>query len=393
MRLNPHREGAECHWHTRLGMLLLVAALRAVPVSAQIPESIGTRELPAPGPHWVWIDDDAYHTELDGRAWLVDADSGALLGMLSTGLQFQNLQLPRAYDHIYSAETYYTRGSRGERTDVISIYDPTTLEPEGEIVIPPKRQNGVAMTSYTGTTDDDRFMLVYNFTPAQSVTVADLVARTFVGEIATPGCALVYPGGVRRFATLCGDGTLLTVDLADDGSEAARARSGPFFDPAADPITEKGVRLGDRWLFASFGGMIHAVDIGDSPAQFATPWPIVTTAERRTGWRISGYTHLAVHAATRTLYALMHRGGPETRKDPGTEVWVFEAEGGPRVRRIRLAEPALSLEVTPDDAPLLLALGDDGLQVYDAASGRHLRTIAGIGSSLSLVQALPLRSR
>jgi methylamine dehydrogenase heavy chain len=360
---------------------------------AQIPESIGTRELSAPGPHWVWIDDDAYVTAVDGRAWLVDADSGELLGMLSTGLQFQNLQLPRAYDHIYSAETYYSRGTRGVRTDVISIYDPATLEPEGEIVIPPKRQNGTAMTSFTGLTDDDRFMLVYDFTPAQSVTVADVVARSVAGEIATPGCALVYPGGARRFGMLCGDGTLLTVDLADDGSEAARARSGPFFDPAADPITEKGVRLADRWLFASFEGMIRGVDIAGAQPQFATPWSIVTPAERRAGWRISGYAHLAVHAATRRLYVLMHRGGPETRKDPGTEIWVFDAGGGPRVQRIRLAEPATAIEVTPDEAPLLVTIGEGAIQVYDAASGRHLRAIAGIGSSLSLVQALPLRSR
>ena len=373
--------------------LLLGAVLCTADASAQIPEAIGTLELPAPGPHWVWVDDETYFNSADGRAYLVDADSGALLGMLSTGLQFQNLQLPRAYDHIYSAETYYSRGTRGERTDVISIYDPKTLEPEGEIVIPPKRQNGTAMTSFTGLTDDDRFMLVYNFTPAQSVTVADMVARTVASEIATPGCALIYPGGVRRFAMLCGDGTVLSVDLADDGREATRARSDPFFDPAADPITEKGVRLGTQWLFVSFAGTIHGVDISGAQPQFATPWSIVTPAESRASWRISGSAHLALHAATRTLYVLMHRGAPETRKDPGTEIWVFDAGGGDRVRRIRLKEPANSIEVTPDDAPLLLTTyGEDTVQVYDAASGRHLRTIGGVGASQSLIQALPLRS-
>jgi methylamine dehydrogenase heavy chain len=213
---------------TRIASVLCVcAALAATRVLAQIPESTTTLELALPAPHWVWIDDDAFFTETDGRAYLVDADSGEMLGMLSTGLQFQNLQFPRAYDHIYSAETYYSRGTRGERTDVISIYDPRTLAPEGEIVIPAKRQNGVPVTSFTGMTDDDRFVMVYNFTPAQSVTVVDVVARRVAGEIATPGCALVYPGGTRRFAMLCGDGTVLTVDLADDGSERARTRSSP----------------------------------------------------------------------------------------------------------------------------------------------------------------------
>src|SRR5262245_36405592 len=105
-----------------VSVLFVCGVLAAMRVFAQIPEPTTTLELPAPAPHWVWIDDDAFYMETDGRAYLVDADSGEMLGMLSTGLQFQNLQFPRAYDHIYSPETYYSRGTRGERTDVISIY-------------------------------------------------------------------------------------------------------------------------------------------------------------------------------------------------------------------------------------------------------------------------------
>jgi len=379
---------------TRAASIAIVCALLvATRALAQLPQSMTTLELGAPGPHWVWIDDEAFYAETDGRAYLVDADSGEMLGMLSTGLQFQNLQFPRAYDHIYSAETYYSRGTRGERTDVISIYDPHTLAPEGEIVIPAKRQNGVPIPSFTGMTDDDRFMMVYNFTPKQSVTVVDVVARTVAAEIATPGCALVYPGGVRRFAMLCGDGALLTIDLADDGSEQSRSRSTPFFDLRSDPVAEQAVRLGSSWLFVSFAGMIHSVDLADAQPRFGTPWSIVTDSERRAGWRISGAVHLTVHEASHGLYILMHRGGPETRKAPGTEVWVFAAAGGPRLRRIRLVEPGNAFEVTPDAAPLLITTkGENTAAVYDAVSGRHLRTIRELGLTHSLIQALPVRT-
>ena len=36
-------------------------------------------------PHWVWVDDMSFFHMIDGRAYLVDADRGRVLGMLSTG--------------------------------------------------------------------------------------------------------------------------------------------------------------------------------------------------------------------------------------------------------------------------------------------------------------------
>ena len=53
------------------------------------------------------------------------------------------------------------------------------------------------MLAQARLTDDDRFLLIYNYTPAQSVTVVDVPARKFVGEVDIAGCALVYPTGPR----------------------------------------------------------------------------------------------------------------------------------------------------------------------------------------------------
>jgi methylamine dehydrogenase heavy chain len=369
-----------------IGLLVLCSVARA-----QIPETMGTATLPERGPHWVWVDDLAFFNMIDGRSYLVDADSGQMLGMLSTGALFIKLELPRAYDFINSAETYYSRGTRGTRTDVVSIYDARTLEFVGEITIPPKRQAALPLHFLSSLTDDQRFMVVYNFTPAQSVTVVDLKARKLAGEIATPGCALAYPSGARRFSMLCADGAWLDVELAEDGSEARRQRSDPFFDPTRDPIWEKGVRLGNHWLFPSFAGMMYDVDVSGPEPRFAKPWPLMSADERSAQWLPGGIQLTALHERTSTLYMLVHQGGVETRKSGGKEIWVYDLARKQRVRKIDLEQPLVSIEVTQDAAPLLLGSHEAGgaVDVYDIASGRHLRTIEGLGQTPNLLQAVP----
>src|SRR5262249_18802181 len=99
---------------------------------------------------------------------------------------------------IYAVETYYSRGTRGTRSDVVTHYDPRTLEPIGEIAIPPKRQAGVPMLSLTGLTDDQRFLVVYDFTPAQSVTVVDLTRK-----VSTPPAARLCTRAGRAASRCC----------------------------------------------------------------------------------------------------------------------------------------------------------------------------------------------
>src|SRR5260370_35602696 len=93
-------------------------------------------------------------------------------------------------------------------------------------------------------TDDDRFLLIYNFNPAQSVTVVDTTLRRFVREIETPGCALVYPTGPRSFFSVCGDGALSLVAL-DDAGGAHQTRTPPLFNMTGAPVTAKSVRFVD----------------------------------------------------------------------------------------------------------------------------------------------------
>ena len=111
---------------------------------------------------------------------------------------------------------------------------------------------------------------------AQSVSVVNLHSREFVGEVSTPGCALIFPAAKRKFHSICGDGTLLRITLDNQGNELDRSRSDVFFDANNDPIMEKGVRLGDRWLFPSFEGFLHEADVSGERVTFPEPWSLIS---------------------------------------------------------------------------------------------------------------------
>jgi len=367
----------------------------------------GVTTLPLPhGSHWIFVGDAIGH-----RTSLVDLDDGRMLGTLDAGFGVPQTLHPSRRPEIYVVETHYSRGSRGERTDVLTGYDASTLAPTFEVQIPPKRAISATPDAHSVLTDDDRFAAIFNLTPATSVSIVDLVERQFVDETATPGCSLVYPAGDRRFAMLCMDGALLLVTLDDTGHVTSRTRSAAFFDPEADPVTEKAARWRDTWYFPSFDGWIHPVSFaGDAPV-FEEKWSLVSDAEREDDWRIGGYQQLAIHAGTGRMFALMHQGGPQTHKQPGTEVWVFDLTTRRRIRRIELVNPGFtylgvpieggdtwgwlvdwigdrimasvpelgieSIAVTQDEAPRLATSGmfSGGVGVYDALQGDFLGRI------------------
>ncbi len=346
------------------------------------PEPLVRQDLPAAGSaHWVWVNDIVFHHMADGKAFLFDGDGGNMLGMLSTGFGFGGVVIPGDGSVIASPETYFSRGTRGDRIDVVTLYDPRTLDPTAEIEIPAKRASTMPMRASAALTDDGRFLLIYNFTPAQSVTVVDLRARAFVGEVDTPGCALVYPTGPRSFFSLCSDGTALAVRLDDAGLAIATERTPGLFDAEQDPVTEKAVRDGDTWLFASFAGDVVPVETVAGRTRAAARWSLTTAAERAQGWKPGGMQHLALHAGDRRLYSLMHAGGPDSHKDPGSEIWVYDLTSRERTQRIVLETPLTSIAVTGDDKPLLFGvfIAAPELRVFDARTGAALRTIGEVG--------------
>jgi len=366
-----------------LATMALASASWTGPAVAQLkPEPLVGSDLPAkPGPHWMWVNDVVFHHMADGKAFLVDGDAGTMRGMLSTGFGFNGVVVPRNRSAILSPEVYFSRGTRGTRTDVVTVYDPRKLAPVAEVGIPPKRGSHMPMTASAALTDDDRFLVIYNYTPAQTVSVVDVKARKFVGEIDIAGCALVYPTGPRSFFSLCGDGTALTVRLDDAGKAAGKARTAKLFDAVKDPVTEKGVRRGDTWYFVSFAGDVVPVQTAGGTTKAGARWSLLDAADRKASWRPGGMQHLSVHAASGRLYSLMHVGGEYSHKDPGTEVWVYDLASRKRQGRIALEGPATSINITQDANPVLFAIfiGAPKVDVYDPKGGKLLRSIGEIG--------------
>jgi methylamine dehydrogenase heavy chain len=237
------------------------------------------------------------------------------------------------------------------------------------------------MSANSALTDDDRFLLIYNFTPAQSVSVVDVAAKKLVGEIETAGCAQVYPTGARSFFSLCGDGTALQVTLDDAGRGKSKARSAKLFDPELDPVTEKAVRDGSSWLFVSFSGVVVPIESGGGAPKVGQTWSLLDAQARKESWKPGGEQHLSFHPGDRQLYSLMHTGGRDTHKAEGAEIWVYDVANKRRVQRFKLQHPTMSIMVTRDAAPIVFAIFADEarIDIYDGRSGRFLRSIADIG--------------
>jgi methylamine dehydrogenase heavy chain len=361
--------------------ILLVLFLYSVTAFGEIqPEQIGIiKSLPETYPaHWIIAQDASFFHMNDGKFMVLDADSDdpadRYKGMFNGAFIAQFYQA-KTKPEMYVAETFRTRGTRGERTDVLTIYDKRTLAPIGEVVIPPKRASQMPLHYHLQLLDKERIALIYNFTPATSVSVVDLVAREFLAEIPIPGCSLVYPMGGRAFASLCADGSILSVVLDENGQQVSANRSEKFFDANDDPLIEKAAVIDGIGYFPTFQGNVVSIDLSGSTA--------VVMDE---GW-LPGGLQLTASDSKGHLYVLMHKDSYDgSHKDPGIEVWVFDTDARRRIGRIKLQLPAISIEVTRDDDPLLVATNINmEVDVYDAGDGEHLRTIGNFGQETPLL--------
>ena len=369
-------------------LILVVAAVAAVVAHAELePEQLSTRKLPAAWhPHWVWVNDLAGFG-IDAKAYLIDAENSRMLGMLSTSIIHDALVLPKNHKAIYASDTFYSRHTRGVRTDVVTIYDPIRLAPVGEVIIPPKQMIGGPNIWQSQLTDDDRFLLVYNFTPAQSVTVVDTAVPALVGEIETPGCMFLFPSGPRRFHMICTNGAILTVRLDEDGKLGDKSRTKPLFDSNAVFLHESPVRSGQQYYFVSYEGDIYTLDVSGTEPAMQAPWPLQSPWDRNKWWP-GGTQLIALHSGKSRLYVAMHRGGEYTQKDPGEEIWVYDINAKRRIARIEVKTPVTSMTVSQDDEPLLYTtfFEKPQLEIYDALSGKHLHTMEQIGMNPSVLQ-------
>jgi len=370
--------------------LLSGACAGSVAGAETVFETLSVAKMPAPTPHRIYVSDIAINHIVDGRLHVIDGDALKYLGVVSTGFA-GNATLSVDRQELYVATTYYSRLSHGERSDVVDIHDPQTLEHRGEIAIPSRHAQALPYKGLVRPSSDGRWLFVQNATPASSVTVVDLKARKFAFEVATPGCWIIIPSQTvgSRFSTLCGDGTLQTITLNDNGSFKSRSRSERFFQPDDDPVFVQSDHIGDRHFFVSFKGQVHAADLSAEQPRLEAPWSLVTAADARKAWRPSGYQLLAIHRKTNRMFVAMHMGGKEgSHKDPAKEIWVFDLTQAKRVARLP-GHNAIALTVSQTDTPKLFAIDGVkmGLAVFDAsAKPRFLHRMEQIGESATMME-------
>jgi methylamine dehydrogenase heavy chain len=351
------------------------AATRPAAPAPLPPETLTVGALEPAHPKRVYLSDIALPHIVDGKLHVVDVDTMHYRGLVATGYAGQ-ATLSADRRSLYVATTYHTRLSRGERTDVVDVYDTATLAHREEILIPPKHAQALNYRGLIAVSSDDRWVFVQNATPAVSVSVVDLRSKSFVQEIDTPGCWTVQPVASRpnAFATLCGDGTFLTVTLSDDGKTATFARSARLFDLEADPLFVHAEADGDRLWVVSFRGVLHAVDLS-GPVATASAWPMVRGERAKQGWRPGGYQVLALHRASGRLHVAMHRAGREgTHKNPADQIWTVD----PRARRVLARGPAssaISIAVTQDTASRLVVIDGARNELVTLDPARGMRVV------------------
>lgn len=332
---------------------------------------------------WVFVHDLHFGSLLDGRAAIVDVAAGNanLKGQIPVA-QFGNILPATSKAEIYVAETFFSRLTRGERADAITIWDKKTLAPKGEILLPGgKRGLFVTLRNSLQFTNGEKWALVFNFTPGSSVTVVDLEARKILSDIDLPGCSLVYPTGERGFMSLCADGTMTSITLDAAGQPTRTATSKAFNNIDADPLFMTPAMVGRTAWFASFKGGIRGIDLSGPIARDLGSFILPTQPGGAPAWRPGGWQVISADRAG-LLYVLMSPKGAEgSHKDGGTEVWVINPAKKTLVRRITLQNHAVSIEATQQASSLLVASRTDGsLDVYDAQSGAFVRTIAHVAN-------------
>ena len=318
-------------------VLAMLAAGTAMPlVAADYPQPLAEEPIPTTATlpdkypdSWVFVHDLFFDSLLDGRATIVDvaADNHQVKGQVPVA-QFGNITISSARGEILTGETFHSRLTRGDRTDVLTIWDMKTLAPKGEVVL--------------------------------------------------PGCSLAYPTGPRGFTTLCADGTMSTITLDAAGKVASTVNSKPFNDIDDNPMFMTPAMVGKTAWFVTFKGSIRGIDFAGAAPRDLGIFNLPKTDGGTPEWRPGGWQVISSDKAGR-LYVLMSPAGKEgSHKDGGTEVWVVDPAKKARVARIPLKNHSVSVEATQQEKPLLVASRPDGaLDVYDAESGAFVRTIVG----------------
>lgn len=363
------------------GVAVVMAALSLSSAWGQLPtETAGQSEvLDPPDAHRIYVHKMTLADMMLSKVMVIDLDTQEFLGQVTGGF-LPPIALSPDGDTFYTADAFFSRGVRGERTDVLTAWNTQTLGVRFEVEIPSKRISMLPERWGLRLSDDGRFAYIFNFTPATSVSVVDLKKREFVGEIPVPGCFLVYPTGDRTFASLCGDGSLQQIRINDAGQVVSRSRT-RFFDPNEVDMYSRAVRVDDTYYFLTVKGRIQTVDVSGDKIKVGERWSLFTQEQREAGWGVGGWQLMTIAPALDRLYVLVMPNWKRYKWEyPSDTIWVYDLHGQEKIGELKAPTPMISLRATTDDNPLLVG-GNmrGGLEIFDLGKGKHIATMEGVG--------------
>lgn len=368
------------------GWALLASPVQAAPADTGAVlemETSNVLTITPPKPTWFFVDGG---WDMPGTS-IFDGETGKMKGMVETR-RLADFAIDPAGKFYYVAETIWSKGDRGTRQDMVSVYDSQTLNLITEVPLPGRILIGSRKNNFI-VSDDGKTAYVYDFSPVSGVNIVDLVKRKFVTAVELPGCASLMPNPGIGFSALCSDGSLATVAIK--GTKADISHSAPFFSATDDPIFDNFTydRRKKETTFLTYTGQIYQAKLGATPT-ISTPFSIQAAAGIRPGetkplelnWYPGGRQPMALHRPSGHLFVLMHMGEYWSHKASGTEVWEVDLATQKVVKRRALKEPMNNIEVSQTDKPLLFMNGEEGSAiVIDVATGEEKHKIEKAGGS------------
>lgn len=393
-RLSPWSSLRAAALGTALACSLSLASQAANAQGAPAETLTGGHKLPADASERIYVMDAVFNHLFESQVKIYDGATGKFLGMVPTAYN-GHMMMSHDGNKLYVMTTYHSRMTRGERTDVVEVWDAHGLAFEKEIILPARRVQGLNYRGMFRQSTDGNFIALQNATPAVSTTIVDLKTGQATEEItATAGCwsVIPQPNKPRSFMSICGDGALLSLDLDEHGKLASQSRSAAMFPVATDPIFIAPALEKTQAHFVSFNGNVYTADFSKDEMQFEPVWSLLDDKDKAQGWRPGGYNLIDIHRPTRRMYVLMHPDGAEgTHKNPAAEIWVYDMATKKRLARIP-GQDALSISVAQGDKPRLLTLDGGNVHVYDISGNepKLLRTIEGAAESALQVEPQPI---
>ena len=354
--------------------LSLAIGLQSSLALAQLPvDELTVETMPEPGTNW-------FISKTGNGGYIFDAETGEMQGLLSLSRSSPAVVPYAPRQEFYAAESYMARAVRGERTDLVAVYDFENLSPVAEIIIP-NHMARLGVRNHLALMNNGRHLAVLNMNPGHSVSIVDVEDRLFIYEMSTPGCAVLLPVAESDFLMVCGDGTLQLIRLDVSGFEEARVRSDVFFNVQDDAVFDRTARLAEGWLLITHAGVVFEVDSDGDDIVIGQGWSIVPEGEE--DWRPGGGEFLSVHQESNLLYVAMHQGPVDTHHVPGEEIWVINLDTRERIQRIEVEDKADAVMVTQERNPkLIVGTEAGGTEVYDAITFRHERSIETPGAQM-----------